>query len=58
MAKHILKCTSCHKYTMNETCSCRGKAVSPKPAKYSPEDKYGRMRREVKKKQLIEEGLL
>ncbi|MBI3031972.1 ribosome biogenesis protein [Candidatus Woesearchaeota archaeon] len=58
MAKHILKCIGCQKYTMNEHCSCGGKAVSPKPAKYSPEDKYGHMRREVKKKELIEKGLL
>lgn len=43
---------------MDQHCSCGGKAVSPKPAKYSPEDKYGHMRREVKKKELIEKGLL
>lgn len=46
--KHILKCQSCGKYTMSEKCSCGGKAVLIKPAKYSPEDKYGHLRRKAK----------
>lgn len=58
MAKHILKCISCSSYTMKETCSCGGKAVTSKPPKYSPEDKYGEYRREVKKKELVEKELL
>lgn len=48
--KHILKCVKCNIYTLKEKCQCGGKAVSPKPAKYSPEDKYGKYRREVKEK--------
>jgi rRNA maturation protein Nop10 len=35
-----------------------GKTISPLPPKYSPEDLYGKYRREVKKKDLIEKGLL
>ena len=56
--KHILKCQSCNKYTMNATCKCGSKAVSPGPAKYSPEDKYGSYRRQVKSKDWIKTGYL
>ncbi|HLC58272.1 MAG TPA: nucleolar RNA-binding Nop10p family protein [Candidatus Nanoarchaeia archaeon] len=52
MINQILKCTSCSKYTMEEICSCGGKAVSPKPAKFRPDDKYGFYRRLYKKKHL------
>ncbi|HIH43317.1 TPA: RNA-protein complex protein Nop10 [Candidatus Woesearchaeota archaeon] len=59
MAKNqILKCTSCGKYTMKELCGCGSKAVSPKPPKYSPEDKYGDYRRKVKHDDLVSKGLL
>ena len=59
MAKNqILKCTGCGKYTMKESCSCGSKAVSPKPPKYSPEDKYGEYRRKVKHDDLVSKGLL
>ncbi len=43
---------------MNETCKCGGKAVTTKPPKYSPEDKYASYRREAKKDLLEKEGLL
>ena len=56
--KALLKCSKCNKYTLDETCSCGGKAVSPKPPKFSPEDKYAKYRREVKKKDLEEKGLI
>lgn len=56
--KPLLRCTKCNKYTLNKTCSCGGEALSMKPPKYSPEDKYGKYRREVKKKDLEEKGLL
>ncbi len=56
--KHILKCLSCGKYTLNEKCSCGGNAVTPKPAKYNPEDKYARYRREAKMPELKKRGLI
>jgi H/ACA ribonucleoprotein complex subunit 3 len=56
--KHILKCLSCGKYALNENCDCGGKAVTPKPAKYNPEDKYGKYRREAKEPELKKRGLL
>jgi len=46
--KSILKCSNCGKYTMKETCSCSGKAITPKPGKFSPEDKYAQYRRKAK----------
>ncbi len=55
--KHILKCSKCGKYTLKKIC-CGVKTISPKPAKFSPEDKYGSYRRRVKKDKLVEEGLL
>ncbi len=58
MARHILKCTVCGSYTMNEKCRCGGKAVQVIPPKYSPEDKYAKYRREAKRPGLIKKGLL
>lgn len=54
----LLRCTKCRHYTINETCSCGGKAVNVKPPKYSPEDKYGEYRRKVKREELEKRGLL
>ena len=41
-----------------QTEHCNTKTIDVKPAKYSPEDKYGKYRREVKKEQLKEEGII
>ncbi len=46
--KHILKCKTCGKYTMQEKCGCGGIAVTVIPAKFSPEDKYAHLRRKAK----------
>tara|TARA_Y100000310_G_C20608910_1_gene776975 strand:- start:880 stop:1050 length:171 start_codon:yes stop_codon:yes gene_type:complete len=54
--KHILKCSKCGKYTLKDKC-CGVKTLSPKPPKFSPEDKYGAYRREEKKKLLMEKRL-
>ncbi|MBD3310550.1 RNA-protein complex protein Nop10 [Candidatus Woesearchaeota archaeon] len=57
--KHILRCTGCGQYTMKETCpACKNPAVSPKPPKYSPEDKYGSYRRKAKQQEYKERGLV
>ena len=45
--KHILKCKECGRYTLSEKC-CGVQAVTPKPAKFSPEDPYGNYRRKAK----------
>ena len=45
----ILRCTSCSQYTLRPHCPrCSQSAITPKPAKYSPEDKYGEWRRKAK----------
>ncbi|MBI2106547.1 nucleolar RNA-binding Nop10p family protein [Candidatus Woesearchaeota archaeon] len=47
----ILKCNKCSKYTLKKTCDiCSSQTLSTKPAKYSPEDPYGRWRLKYKKK--------
>ena len=50
MAKIILKCAECGSYTLKDKCDCGGKALDPRPAKYSPEDRYGVYRRLAKRK--------
>jgi len=46
----MLKCPACGAYTMKKTCpACDGKTASPHPARYSPSDRYGKYRREMKK---------
>ena len=55
---HILKCQSCGNYTLKERCECGGKAINPKPPKFSPEDKYGKYRRKVKEKDRKKQGLI
>lgn len=44
------KCTSCNRYTLQDKCPhCKGELRVVFPAKYSPEDKYGKYRRILKK---------
>jgi H/ACA ribonucleoprotein complex subunit 3 len=57
MAKHILYCSHCGQCTMKERC-CGDKTLSRIPPKYSPEDKYGKYRREVKEPARKKEGLV
>ena len=49
MSLSILYCSTCKKYTLKEICSCATKTQTTRPAKFSPEDKWGRYRREYKK---------
>jgi len=45
----IKKCLSCGKYMLKDFCEkCGGKAVNPKPPRYSPEDRFGEYRRRQK----------
>jgi len=47
----ILKCNKCSVYTLEKTCkNCSSQTLSTKPAKYSPEDPYGKWRLKYKKK--------
>ncbi|MFH2021175.1 MAG: nucleolar RNA-binding Nop10p family protein [archaeon] len=56
--KHILKCQTCGKYTMEKDCECGGAAIENKPPKYSPEDKYGEYRRRAKEEERKKEGII
>ena len=47
--KKILKCFKCSVYTMKEhRTKCNEKTINPRPAKFSPLDKYGKYRRLAK----------
>ncbi len=55
MKTEILKCLECDTYTLEKKCKkCDSKTYTNKPAKYSPEDKYGHYRilTKIKKGQL------
>jgi H/ACA ribonucleoprotein complex subunit 3 len=42
----MMRCTACGRYTLQSACpSCGGAAHSPHPARYSPQDRWGRYRR-------------
>jgi H/ACA ribonucleoprotein complex subunit 3 len=49
---HLYKCSKCGHYTLEQKkCpECGGTVSSPKPPKYSPQDKYGSYRRKAKRK--------
>ncbi len=49
MSKHILYCEKCKVYSMELKCPvCNKKTVTRRPAKYSPQDKWGHWRRIAK----------
>lgn len=40
-----MKCPRCGRYTMSEACSqCKEKTITVHPARYSPDDRYARLR--------------
>ncbi|NHI89047.1 MAG: RNA-protein complex protein Nop10 [Candidatus Thorarchaeota archaeon] len=49
---HLFKCSKCGQYTLEQQrCpTCGGSVFSPKPPRYSPQDKYGKYRRKAKRK--------
>ena len=53
--KHILKCTHCGSYGLQELCNCGHSRIEPKPPRYSPEDKYGAYRRKAKAQEALSE---
>ncbi|MDI6724394.1 MAG: RNA-protein complex protein Nop10 [Methanobacterium sp.] len=53
MKMKMKRCRSCGEYTLKNKCPyCDGEVGVIYPAKYSPEDKYGKYRRILKKQQL------
>ncbi|MCS7104552.1 MAG: RNA-protein complex protein Nop10 [Thermofilaceae archaeon] len=46
----LRKCKACGVYTFKNKCpSCKSEVHIPHPPKFSPEDKYGKYRRMMKK---------
>jgi len=46
----ILYCKKCKVYTLDKICnSCKQNTVSKKPARFSPQDRFGEYRRRLKK---------
>ena len=47
MTESLLRvCRGCHRYTFAPSCpSCTGPTRSPHPARFSPQDRWGRYRR-------------
>ena len=44
------KCPSCGRYTLKDRCpECAEPTISPIPPRFSPEDRYGAYRRQLKK---------
>jgi len=47
--KRLRKCAKCGRYTLGEKCpKCGGESRAAHPAKYSPEDRWAKYRREAK----------
>lgn len=50
MDNNMAKCMECGAYTYSDVCGkCNGKTASPHPSRFSPEDRYGKYRRRLKK---------
>ncbi|TFH50150.1 MAG: RNA-protein complex protein Nop10 [Methanothrix sp.] len=46
MRSKILRCTACGRYTLTDICpACGGHTAITKPARFSPDDPYGKYRR-------------
>ncbi len=46
MKTEILRCPVCGSFTLKASCpQCQRRSLSPKPAKFSIEDKWGKYRR-------------
>ena len=58
MSQHIFKCLNCRSYSLEDSCSgCGGKCVTPRPPKFSLEDKYADYRRITKLEELKKRNL-
>ena len=49
MGQRMARCMGCGSYTLKEICSsCKENTITPHPPKFSPEDRYGKYRRQLK----------
>ena len=45
-------CKNCKEYTLEDICmKCNKKTISKYPPRFSPQDRYGKYRRELKKQE-------
>ena len=52
---NLFYCDKCKNYTLDKICNkCKEKTISKNPARFSPEDPYGKYRRKLKK---LQEGI-
>mgnify|MGYP001613299638 CR=1 FL=1 len=56
--KRLLYCDKCSAYTLKETHDCGSVSVLHQPAKWSPDDKYGKYRLEARREELKKKGLV
>ncbi len=50
MDNNMAKCMECGAYALREVCpKCGGRATTPHPPRFSPEDRYGHYRRRLHK---------
>lgn len=50
MGTLMRKCEKCSEYTLKDVCKkCGAKTVVPVPSRFSPEDRYGKYRRMLKR---------
>ncbi|MCD6546978.1 MAG: RNA-protein complex protein Nop10 [Nanoarchaeota archaeon] len=59
MVNKIKYCEKCKRYTLEEKCPiCGNQTISKVPPRFSPVDRTGKYRRQIKKELLKKEGLL
>ena len=51
----IMYCDKCGKYTLAEKCACGSRTRTRSPARFRPDDRYGKYRREIKWSSLSKE---
>jgi H/ACA ribonucleoprotein complex subunit 3 len=57
MGSRIRRCPACGRYTLSDSCPKCGRAtVCPVPPRFSPDDRYGRYRRETLKEEFGADG--
>jgi len=45
----LRKCKRCGIYTMKDICSCGNETIVPVPPRFSPQDRFGKYRRKLKR---------
>lgn len=50
MARAMMYCNVCNNYTLKSVC-CEKSTISKVPPKYSPDDKYAGMRKNIKREE-------